>query len=85
MEARVDGRSALITGGSKGLGLAMAQELAASGAEVAIVARGPERLAAAKAAIAAAGGARVHTVAARPCRRNGWRANHFGVASICTR
>ena len=31
MEIRLDGRSAIVTGGSKGLGLAIAQEYAASG------------------------------------------------------
>jgi 3-oxoacyl-[acyl-carrier protein] reductase len=44
MEIRLDGRSAVITGGSKGLGLAMAERFAASGADVAIVARTPETL-----------------------------------------
>jgi NAD(P)-dependent dehydrogenase (short-subunit alcohol dehydrogenase family) len=45
MEIRLDGRTALITGGSKGLGLAMAAKFASSGAEVAILARGAEALA----------------------------------------
>ena len=48
MEVRLDGRSAIITGASKGLGLAMATEFAASGADVAILARRPEVLEAAK-------------------------------------
>ena len=39
MEIRLDGRSAIITGGSKGLGLAMATRFAESGADVAILAR----------------------------------------------
>ena len=39
MDVRLDGRTALITGASKGLGLAMAQTFAASGAEVAMLAR----------------------------------------------
>ena len=39
MDIRLDGRSAVITGGSKGLGLAMAEKFAASGADVAILAR----------------------------------------------
>ncbi len=45
MEVRLDGRTAIITGSSKGLGLAMAKEFAASGANVAILARGAESLA----------------------------------------
>src|SRR5258706_14265169 len=39
MDVRLDGRSALITGGSKDLALAMAQKFASSGADVAILAR----------------------------------------------
>src|SRR6266566_407863 len=53
MEIRLDGRSAVITGGSKGLGLAMAEKFASSGADVAILARRPETLAEAKQKIAA--------------------------------
>ena len=49
MEVRLDGRSAIVTGASKGLGLAMAKEFAASGANVAILARSPDTLAEAKA------------------------------------
>src|ERR1700733_2191480 len=49
MEVRLDGRNAIITGASKGLGLAMAKEFAASGANVAILARSPESLAEAEA------------------------------------
>src|ERR1700748_1489520 len=48
MEVRLDGRTAIITGASKGLGLAMAKEFAASGANVAILARNPDSLAEAK-------------------------------------
>jgi 3-oxoacyl-[acyl-carrier protein] reductase len=51
MEIRLDGRSAIVTGGSKGLGLAIAKEFAASGADVAILARDPATLADAKAEI----------------------------------
>src|SRR5712671_3288221 len=48
MDIRLDGRSAVITGGSKGLGLAMAEKFASSGADVAILARSPDTLAEAK-------------------------------------
>ena len=44
MDITLAGRSAVITGGSKGIGLAMATRFAASGADVAIVARGREAL-----------------------------------------
>ena len=55
MEVRLDGRSAIITGASMGLGLAMAKEFAASGADVAILARRPEVLEQAKRTISATG------------------------------
>ena len=61
MEVRLDGRSAIITGASKGLGLAMAKEFAASGANVAILARDPAGLEAAKAQIKPDGKAKVAT------------------------
>jgi NAD(P)-dependent dehydrogenase (short-subunit alcohol dehydrogenase family) len=63
MEVRLDGRSAIITGGSKGLGLAMAKEFAASGADVAILARSPESLDEAKAIASAGASGRVATFA----------------------
>ena len=56
MEIRLDGRSAIVTGGSKGLGLAIAEEYAASGADVAILARDPGALAEAKQQIQGKGG-----------------------------
>ncbi|MGH7099774.1 MAG: SDR family NAD(P)-dependent oxidoreductase, partial [Stellaceae bacterium] len=58
MDIRLDGKSAVITGGSKGLGLAIAEEYAKSGANVAILARDPATLAEAKKKIeaGAAGG-----------------------------
>src|SRR5215471_6970912 len=40
MNIDLTGRAAIITGGSKGIGLAVATRFAASGADVAIVARG---------------------------------------------
>ena len=65
MEIRMDGRVAVITGASTGLGLAMAREFAASGASVAMVARRPDVLEAAAAEVRglAAQGARVEGIA----------------------
>jgi 3-oxoacyl-[acyl-carrier protein] reductase len=56
MEVRLDGRSAIVTGGSKGLGLAIAKEFFASGADVAILARDQAALADAKGEIQKMGG-----------------------------
>jgi NAD(P)-dependent dehydrogenase (short-subunit alcohol dehydrogenase family) len=65
MNITLDGRTAMITGGSKGLGLAMAKMFAESGGHVALVARGAEALEAAAAEIrTAAPGAKVVTVPA---------------------
>ncbi len=44
MEITLTGRAAIVTGGSKGIGLAIATRFAASGADVAIIARGREAL-----------------------------------------
>ena len=54
MQLTLDGRAALITGGSKGLGLAMGRLFAEAGGHVALVARGAEALARAEAEIRAA-------------------------------
>jgi 3-oxoacyl-[acyl-carrier protein] reductase len=48
MQVRMDGRAALITGASMGLGLAMAERFAQSGADVALVARRESQLALAR-------------------------------------
>ena len=64
MIVELSGRVALISGASKGLGLAMAAEFAASGADVAILARRPDVLEEAKAQIERAARGRV---AAVPC------------------
>jgi len=52
MEIRLDGRSALVTGGSQGLGRAMARTFAQAGADVAILARDRDALEEARAEIA---------------------------------
>lgn len=65
MQLSVQGRAALITGGSKGLGLAIAKAFAQAGGAVALVARGAESLAIAEAEIKAlAPGVKVIGIAA---------------------
>ena len=56
MSGRVAGRTAVITGASKGLGKAMALALAAEGARIALVSRDRDKLAAVAVEIQAAGG-----------------------------
>src|SRR5260370_8432072 len=65
MEIRLDGRTAVVTGGSKGLGLAIAEEYAKSGADVTVLARDQGTLNEAKARIQA--GAPGRKVAAISC------------------
>lgn len=48
---RLDGQRALITGGSSGIGLAVAQEFAALGCDLVLLARDPERLDQARATV----------------------------------
>ena len=52
---RLDGKRALITGGTRGLGLAMAHALAQAGAELVIVGQNPDNLASAKEELAKEG------------------------------
>lgn len=44
MELGLQGKRAIVTGGSRGIGKAIAQELAREGVDLAIVARSPEQL-----------------------------------------
>jgi 3-oxoacyl-[acyl-carrier protein] reductase len=59
MDISLKGRAAIVTGGSKGIGFAIATRFATSGADVAIVARGREALDAAVKSIQATTNARV--------------------------
>jgi 3-oxoacyl-[acyl-carrier protein] reductase len=56
MFTRLTGRSAIVTGASKGIGRGIARALAAQGARMTLVARGSEALEDARAEIAGAGG-----------------------------
>jgi 3-oxoacyl-[acyl-carrier protein] reductase len=56
MELNLTGRRALVTGGSKGIGFAIAEELVAEGAQVAICARNQAEIHAAAERLRAAGG-----------------------------
>jgi NAD(P)-dependent dehydrogenase (short-subunit alcohol dehydrogenase family) len=87
MDLGLAGRRALVTGSSKGIGQAIARELAAEGARVTICARGEAALAAAEAELRARG-ASVLAVAADLASDEGvarvWRAqmDAFGGADI---
>ncbi|MDQ1435433.1 MAG: hypothetical protein QOF59_2249 [Actinomycetota bacterium] len=59
---RIDGRAVLVTGGTRGIGRAIADACAAAGADICIVARKPAELEEAEAAVSALG-ARVVTIA----------------------
>ena len=60
----LEGRAAIVTGGSRGIGLAIARALLERGARVVITGRKPETLAEARASLAAAGFDRVRDAAA---------------------
>jgi NAD(P)-dependent dehydrogenase (short-subunit alcohol dehydrogenase family) len=64
MDLELRHKRALVTGGSRGIGKAIARELALEGAAVALLARDPERLAATASELANETGAQVVTVVA---------------------
>jgi NAD(P)-dependent dehydrogenase (short-subunit alcohol dehydrogenase family) len=64
MDLELKGKRALITGGSRGIGKAIARALALEGADVALLARNEQTLAAAAAELAAETGAKVVSVSA---------------------
>ena len=69
MDLKLAGKTALITGGSKGIGRATAEVFAAEGCNVIIVSRTAETLAQVKSAIAQKSNVRVDTGRGRPPRQ----------------
>jgi 3-oxoacyl-[acyl-carrier protein] reductase len=88
MDLGLRGKVALVAAASRGLGRAIADELAAEGASLLICARGLEALEAARAAIAGASGVTVHAVVADVATDEGIRRvgsaalEHFGRVDV---
>jgi 3-oxoacyl-[acyl-carrier protein] reductase len=81
MDLGLKGKVAVITGGSIGIGLAIAHGLAAEGANILIAARGRERAEAEAEAIARKHGVEAHAIAADVATAEGCQAVIDGLAS----
>src|SRR5438552_9649575 len=64
MDLGLSGKTAIVTGGSRGIGNAIARELAAEGVDVAIIARSPDTLQASAQELTEASGRRILPVVA---------------------
>ena len=64
MDLQLTGKRAVVTGGSRGIGFAIARALATEGADIALLARDPDRLAAAAKELGSTAGVRVLTLPA---------------------
>jgi NAD(P)-dependent dehydrogenase (short-subunit alcohol dehydrogenase family) len=82
VDLQLAGKRAIVTGGSRGIGLAVATALAAEGADVALVARGEEALREAAGKLAAAHGTRVLPVVADTTSRESVEAMAGQVAGV---
>ncbi|MFT7220961.1 MAG: 3-oxoacyl-[acyl-carrier protein] reductase [Candidatus Azotimanducaceae bacterium] len=88
MKIDMKGRVALITGGSKGIGFAIARKFAESGARVSLLARDEDNLAVARQAITEEVGGQAHTVACDVSQLSGVELgfqstlDHFGQVDI---
>ncbi|MEM9393138.1 MAG: SDR family oxidoreductase [Pseudomonadota bacterium] len=81
MDMKIEGQKVLVTGASKGIGLATAKAFAAEGALVTLVARDAERLAKAQTDLMTETGAKADLVVADLATDAGREALHAGVAT----
>ena len=82
MEISLDGKAAIVTGGSKGLGLAMASRFAASGADVAVLARGRDGLDAVEEVIVPLARGRIVAVPCDVSRADDIRRGYEAIAAL---